>query len=187
MTIDDYKAIIKERMGKKRYHHSVCVAKEAVRLANKYGADPQKAELAGILHDITKETPEDEQLRIILDGGYKMSKLQLNAKKLWHSISGSIYVRDVLGIDDEDVINAIRYHTTGRKDMSLLEKVIFLADFTSEERDYDDVDVIRKKTESSLNEGIIYGLQYTIKKLAKKELPISEDSVACFNQAVLGE
>ena len=185
MTVEEYKEIIKERLSEKRYHHSVCVAKEAVRLAKKYGADEEKAEIAGILHDVTKETPPVEQLEIITNGGYMMSKLQLNAQKLWHSISGSIYVRDYLGIDDEDIINAIRYHTTGRKDMSLLEKIVFLADFTSEERDYDDVDVIREKTDSSLREGIIYGLQYTIKKLVKKGMPISEDSVDAYNQALL--
>lgn len=185
MNIEEYKNIIRKRMGDKRYHHSCCVAKEAVRLAEKYGADPDKAQLAGILHDITKETDFDEQFRIIIDGGYIMDDIQLNANKLWHSISGSIYVRDVLNIKDEDIINAIRYHTTGRSNMSLLEKVIFIADFTSEERDYEDVDVIREKAEISLNEAIIYGLQYTIKKLADRKLPISEDSMACYNEVIL--
>lgn len=185
MTVDEYKNIIKERLSEKRYHHCVCVAKEAVRLAKKYGADEKKAEIAGILHDITKETELCEQLEIIQNSGYVMSKLQLNASKLWHSISGSIYVKEYLDIDDEDIINAIRFHTTGRKNMSLLEKVIFLADFTSEERDYSDVDVIREKANSSLEEGMIYGLSYTINKLAKTSVPISEDSIAVYNQLLL--
>lgn len=185
MTTDEYKAVIRERLSDYRYHHSVCVAKEAVRYAKRYGADEKKAEIAGLLHDITKEMPPEEQLELIKKCKYEMSEVQQNAPKLWHSVSGSLYVQEYLDIEDEDIINAIRYHTTGRKNMSLLEKIVFLADFTSEERDYEDVDVIREKAESSMREGIIYGLQFTIRKLAKKGLPISEDSVDAYNQAVL--
>ena len=116
------------------FSHSVNVAKEAKKLAKHYGADENKAEIAGILHDITKEMPKEQQLQIIIDSGIILDNVQLHAPKLWHGMSGSIVVRDELGIDDEDILNAIRYHTTGRAGMSLLEKVIFTADFTSEER-----------------------------------------------------
>ena len=117
-------------MGDYRFSHSVNVAKEAKKLAKHYGADENKAEIAGILHDITKEMPKEQQLQIIIDSGIILDNVQLHAPKLWHGMSGSIVVRDELGIDDEDILNAIRYHTTGRAGMSLLEKVIFTADFT---------------------------------------------------------
>ena len=136
LNISDYKKIIRERMGDYRFSHSVNVAKEAKKLAKHYGADENKAEIAGILHDITKEMPKEQQLQIIIDSGIILDNVQLHAPKLWHGMSGSIVVRDELGIDDEDILNAIRYHTTGRAGMSLLEKVIFTADFTSEERTY---------------------------------------------------
>ena len=131
LNISDYKKIIRERMGDYRFSHSVNVAKEAKKLAKHYGADENKAEIAGILHDITKEMPKEQQLQIIIDSGIILDNVQLHAPKLWHGMSGSIVVRDELGIDDEDILNAIRYHTTGRAGMSLLEKVIFTADFTS--------------------------------------------------------
>lgn len=185
MTECDYKSIIRPLLGDRRYHHSICVSKEAVRLAKMYGADEKKAQIAGILHDVTKEFTHEEHLRLMKEGGYVPTKLELNAPKLWHSITGAIYVRLYLGIEDEDIINSIRYHTTGRKDMSILEKVIFLADFTSEERDYKDVDIMREKTYSSIKEGMIYGLRHTIKKLVKKELPVSENSVDAYNQSIL--
>ena len=76
MSFDDYKKLIKGRMGEKRYRHSVNVSKEAVRLAKKYGADVQKAKIAGILHDVTKETPFDEQLKIITDSGIILDDVQ---------------------------------------------------------------------------------------------------------------
>ena len=131
MTQEEYREIIKARMSEKRYIHSLNVEKEAVRLAEKYGADVKKAAVAGILHDITKETSFDEQLKIIENSGIILNDIQKSAPKLWHSISGAAYVKDVLGICDEDIFNAIRYHTTARADMSLLEKVIFIADFTA--------------------------------------------------------
>ncbi len=185
MNFNDYKEIIKSRMSKARYIHSVNVAKEAVRLAKKYGADPDKAETAGILHDITKETPPEEQLKIIEDNGIILNNVQRYSKKLWHSISGSAYVKQYLGIQDEDILNAIKYHTSGRANMSLLEKVIFIADFTGAERDYNGVEIMREKADRSLEEAMEYGLMFTIKDLAERRLPIDINALEAYNQIVI--
>ena len=88
-------------------------------------------------------------------------------------------------LDDEDIINAIRYHTTGRAGMSVLEKVIFLADFTSAERDYEDVDVIRAKTELSLEDGMLYGVEFTLKKLLSIGGLLSVDAIDLYNEILL--
>ncbi len=185
MNFEDYKKLIKGRMGEKRYRHSVNVSKEAVRLAEKYGADVQKAKIAGILHDVTKETPFDEQLKIITDSGIILDDVQKNSQKLWHSLSGSIFVQKELGIDDEDIINAIKYHTSGRADMSLLERIIFIADFTSEERDYDGVEIMRKKADESLEEAMAFGLAYTIADLASRNLLIHPNALEAYNQIMI--
>jgi len=185
MNLDDYKKIIKSRMSDYRYTHSVNVSKEAVRLAKKYGADTEKASLAGILHDITKETPKEEQLQIMTDGGIILDNVQKNSSKLWHGISGSVYIRDVLNITDEDILNAVRYHTTGRAGMSLLEKIIFIADFTSAERDYNGVKTMRKKADKALENAMLYGLQFTLKDLSKRAMIIHPDALACYNEIVI--
>ncbi len=185
MNLNDYKKIIKEKMGDFRYEHSVNVSKEAKKLARLYGANEEKAQLAGILHDITKEMPKDEQLQIIVDSGIILDNVQKNAPKLWHGISGSIYVQQNLCIDDEDILNAIRYHTTGRANMSLLEKIIFIADFTSEERTYSGVATMRKKSRKSLDEAMLYAYKFTFKDLSKREIAIHPDEVACYNDIVL--
>lgn len=183
--MSDYKKIIKSRMSEYRYVHSVNVSQEAKRLAKLYGADEEKAAIAGILHDITKETPKDEQLKIIVDSGIILDDVQLNAPKLWHGISGSVYVKNNLGIDDEDILNAIRYHTTGRANMSLLEKIIFVADFTSEERTYKGVSTMRKKSRKSLENAMLYGFKFTFTDLSKRELSIHPDELACYNEIIL--
>jgi nicotinate-nucleotide adenylyltransferase len=185
MLLDDYKSLIKSRMGEHRYLHSKNVAKQAKKLAEIYGCDTEKAVVAGILHDVTKETPFDQQLKIISSGGIILDELENTTPKLWHSISGSVFVRDTLGIKDDDIINAIRYHTTGRAKMSLLEKIIFVADFTGEERNYNGVEIMREKSERSLEEAMLFGLQFTLQDLSGRMLTIHPNALACYNELIL--
>ncbi len=185
MNIGEYKKIIKPLMSEYRYTHSVNVSKEAVKLAKRYGADEEKAAVAGILHDITKEMPKEQQLQIILDSGIILDDIQKNAPKLWHGLSGSLYIKKHLGIDDDDILNAICFHTTGRAGMSVLEKIIFVADFTSEERTYKGVATMRKKSKKSLEDAMLYGFKFTFSDLSSRELAIHPDELYCYNEIVL--
>ena len=185
MCIAEYKKIIKSMMSENRYNHCVNVSKEAVKLAKRYGGDEEKASIAGILHDITKEMPKEEQLQIMLDSGIILDDIQKNAPKLWHGISGSVYIKNHLDINDEDILNAVCYHTTGRAGMSLLEKIIFVADFTSEERTYKGVATMRKKSRKSLEDAMLYGFKFTFSDLSSRELAIHPDELACYNKIVL--
>ena len=185
MTMKDYETLIASRMRQPRFKHSKNVAKEAVRLAKKYGADVSRAELAGILHDATKETPEDEPMRYIDKAGIILTPLECSTHKLWHAISGAAFVQVELGITDEDILNSIRYHTTGREGMSLLEKVIFIADFTSAERDYDGVDRMRKAADKSLEYAMLEGLSFTIADLSQRKLAIAPDTFSAYNEVAM--
>lgn len=185
MTFEEYKAVIKPRMSEKRYIHSVNVSKEAKRLAKKYGANEQKAETAGILHDITKEMPFDEQLQMINANGIILTKVQQNAPKLWHAISGSLFIKNDLKISDDEILSAVRYHTTGNANMSLLDKIVFVADFTSEERNYKDVDIMRQKADESLESALLYGASFSINDLVKRKLTVDEDTLALYNSLIL--
>ncbi len=184
MEIGYYIDIIKKRMGDKRFLHSVNVAKSAVMLAEKYGADPQKAELAGILHDCCKEIDKGEMLQIITDGGIILDATTKSSSKLWHSVAGACYVKNVLNIQDEDIFNSIMYHTTGRAGMSILEKVIFTADFISDERNYNGVDIMRSKAFADIDDAMLYGLQFTISDLASRKLPIHHNAIMCYNDVL---
>ena len=181
MNKNEYLALIKDRMGERRYIHSVNVAKSAVQLAEKYGADVEKTEIAGILHDCCKEIPKEEMLQIILSGGIILDATEKSSSKLWHALAGACYVRDVLGIDDEDIFNAVKYHTTGRAGMSLLEKIIFTADFISDERSYSGVEIMREKAFDNIEDAMLFGLQFTISDLVKRKLPIHNNAILCYN------
>lgn len=178
---DYYESLIKSRLSEYRFTHSMNVAKSAVELAEKYGADKEKAYIAGILHDIMKEENFDVQREFIEKNGEKMTFLELNSKSVYHQMSGSAYAKLELNIDDEDILNAIRFHTTGRRGMTLLEKVIYTADFISAERNYPDVDVMRKKAKVSLEDAMLYSLKYTINDLTSKTAVIHPDTIECYN------
>ena len=137
-------------MGKKRYIHSINVAKAAQQLAIKYGGDIEKAMIAGILHDIT-------------------------------------LIKQEIGIVDEDILNAVKYHTSGRANMSLLEKIIFVADFIGEERDYKGVDVMRSKAKKSLEEAMLYGVTFTIRDLAERQCAIDMNTLALYNELIINK
>lgn len=183
--LDDYKNILKQRLTPKRYNHSLCVADEAVRLAKIYGGDVNKAYIAGLLHDITKNATREEHLHIFKEFDIMLNDIELNAEKLWHAISGAAYVKHILKIDDEEIVTAIRYHTTARNGMSELEKLLYIADFTSADRDYDDIDIMRQKVEISMEAALDYALSYTIKDLVLQNKPLHIDTVNAYNENCL--
>ena len=184
-TVEDCKKIIRKRLGDHRYQHSVNVSKCAVDLAKRYGADPDKAKIAGILHDATKETPYPEQLQMMERYGILLSDIEKQAPKLWHAVSGACFMEHELGIEDEDILNAVRYHTTARKEMTTLEKVIYIADFISAERDYPGVDELRKAAQESLDKVMLEGLSFSMCDLSKRKMLIHPNTFEAYNEILL--
>lgn len=182
---NNLKEILQQRLTPKRYNHSLCVADEAVRLTKKYGGDIEKAYLCGLLHDITKNATADEHLHIFNEFDIMLNDIEKSAEKLWHAISGAAFIEHKLGITDQDVITAVRYHTTARANMTHLEKILYLADFTSLDRDYDDIDVMREKVEISMEEAMKYALSYTISDLVSRGKPLHLDTVKAYNENAL--
>ena len=178
--------IIKGRLTEQRFIHSLNVADCAKELAIKFGADPEKAYTAGLIHDCCKDTPAGKQLSYMLENGADLSEIEISTAKLYHAMCGSIYIKKEFGIENEDIINAVRYHTTGRKNMSLLEKIVFIADFISAERDYDGVEIMREKAVKSLDEAIVEGLGFTIKDLIDRgERFVHPDTIDAYNDAMM--
>ena len=98
ISYEEIKKVLEKRLNEKRYFHSLCVADEAKRLAEKYGGDSEKCYLAGLIHDVTKNAPEDEHLKILETFGIMLNVIERNAKKLWHAMSGEAYIKYVLSI-----------------------------------------------------------------------------------------
>lgn len=159
-----------------RQIHIYGTVKAAIILAAKNGADKDKALLAAMLHDIGKYvTPEElKELGIVCD-----DEALTVASSIRHCYTGEAIARKVVGIKDEDILGAIRYHTTGNKDMSVLQKVIFCADYIEEGRTTPGVDRVRKIIYDNLNEGMKLILDDTIKYLESKGAEIDVRTLVC--------
>lgn len=184
MTYEQYEAVVRQHLTEKRFFHSQCVAEEAVRLAERYGADREQARTAGILHDIMKDTPPEEQLKILGGFGIMLTKTQRANPKLWHALSGAAYLEHTMGVEDRAVLDAVRCHTSGRKDMTALDKVLFVADFISADRDYPGVKKMRKLADRSLEEAMLEGIAFTVGELMELRKPVAPESVDAYNDAL---
>ena len=172
MQEDRYVQTIRELLHKKRFDHSLNVAQRAVELAKRYGEDEQKAYIAGILHDICKNMQPEEQLQWMKKSAIILDENLLEQPPVWHGFAGAEYIRQQLGIEDEDIINAVRYHTVARAGMSRLEQIVYLADLTSSERDYPDVERMRRLSDRSLREGMREALVFAVSNQAQRHAPL---------------
>ncbi|MBR5438006.1 MAG: nicotinate (nicotinamide) nucleotide adenylyltransferase [Clostridia bacterium] len=184
----DYKRILREKLDDYRFIHSLNVADSAKTLASMYGENEERAYFAGLLHDIMKNENDADMLKIIEKGDIILSRIEKSNPKLWHAIAGEAYLRTELGIDDEEILSAVRYHTTGKAGMSRFEKIIYVADYISAERNYPDVGVMRRLScETGLDEACLYSLQYTLKALSAKETVIHPDSLDFYNELIINK
>lgn len=162
------KKYLKENLSQKRYVHSLNVAEECRKLAMKYGEDPDKAYFAGLLHDICKELPDEEQKALVLESNLAVCREELETKSLWHAIAGAYFIKTRFGVEDIDILDSVRFHTVGRAGMTRLEEIVYMGDLISADRDYKDVDRIRKIAYTDLNAAMLEGFSYSLKSVVKK-------------------
>ncbi|MBI0576419.1 bis(5'-nucleosyl)-tetraphosphatase (symmetrical) YqeK [Neobacillus cucumis] len=175
--------VVKEQLTDHRYQHTLGVMETAIILAKQVGADEKKAELAAIFHDYAKFRPKEEMREIILTQGFPQDLLEYNAE-LWHAPAGAYLVEKEAGITDTEVLTAIRYHTSGRIGMSLLEKVIYLADYIEPGRHFPGVEEVREMAKENLDKALIKSIQNTISFLLKKNQPIYPETFQTYNDLV---
>lgn len=189
MIYDEGKIIsdIRSHLGDSRYTHSLNVAACAKELAVKYGGDVDICYTAGLLHDVLKEQPREQALEFFKENSIALTELELNAQKLWHAIAGAAYIKKNYPDLPEAVSDAVRYHTTGKAAMTLDEKILFVADFISADRDYPGVDEMRVRAQKSLESAMEEGLRFTIWELSEKCVPIHPDTVDAYNYTLLNE
>lgn len=155
----------------KRIPHVLGTEQEAIRLAERYGADVHQAQVAALLHDCTKKLDMEAQKTLCDQYGIQLDGLEQKALKLLHAKTGAAIARNVFGVDDE-IYNAIWWHTTGHAGMTLLEKVIYLADYIEPSRDFPGVDKLRKMCYEDLDKGLLMGLEMTIAEMQEMGNPV---------------
>ena len=183
--VKDKIAFLEQHLSKKRFQHSCNVARAAKQLAQRYGADQEKAYFAGLLHDICKEQPFEEQRELMLAGDFAPDEAELHSRKLWHGIAGAYFIQTEFDVTDRDILNAVRFHTVGREGMSLLEEIIYIADMLSDERDYKGVTKMRKHACEDLQAAMLTALTDAIGSVLKKGGMIPQYTIAAYNSYLL--
>lgn len=178
MTEQKARRLAKKRLSAKRYQHTLNVRRMAVKLAKRWGADTEKAALAALLHDTAKELPREEMLQILNDNAIMAENAQNRPSPVWHGICAAILAKTQWGVEDEEVLSAIRCHTTGKPGMSLLDEIVFLADMTSAERDYPEVDYLRKLEKEDIHRAMREALEMNLHWLEESGKPVDEETRA---------
>ena len=160
----------------KRIAHVQGTEEEAVRLAQRWGADEEKARRGAILHDCTKYLTMEEQLQLCRKYGIVLDDLEQQAVKLLHAKTGACVARDVYGVSD-DVYEAIFWHTTGKADMTLLEKILYIADYMEPNRDFPGVERLRTLAYQDLDQAVLAGCEMSIQEMKDRGLPVHPNTV----------
>ncbi|WP_425444086.1 bis(5'-nucleosyl)-tetraphosphatase (symmetrical) YqeK [Sutcliffiella horikoshii] len=175
---------MKEQLTERRYVHTIGVMEAAIELAERYGVDKDKAELAAIFHDYAKFRDKEEMRRIIIDQKMPQDLLQFH-DELWHAPVGAYLVEKEAGVSDDEVLEAIRCHTSGKINMSTLDKVLYVADYIEPGRDFPGVEQVRESAKSSLDIAVIQAMKNTITYLLTRNQPVYPDTFHAYNDMTM--
>ena len=174
---------ILSRLKGYRYQHSLGVERAAVWLAGKYGGDPEKAAAAGILHDITKHLSPQEQLNLCEKYGIIPCTVEKSEPKILHGKTAAAIARVEYGMP-EDVCDAIACHTTGKHGMTILDKILYLADYIEETRDFPGVEKARELAKADIDRALLYCYDQTLTELVARGKLIHSDTIAAYNDMI---
>lgn len=179
---DLYYKKLSEILDYSRFMHSLGVAHTCVCLAMRYNYDLNKAYLAGLLHDCAKCIEKKEIVKNLLKYGIVLSDAEKMNPALWHAYYGPIYANELFGIEDEEILSAIRWHSTGKENMSVLEKIVYVADFIEFNRpDLESIEKIRKEAFRDLTHSVYLISEESINYLSKKKINIDSMTILCNN------
>ena len=172
---------LKTKIDDKRLKHSVNTAKEAVYLAKKYNSDPDKAYLAGLLHDVAKGLSGADLENTANQYGIEIDEYEVVNPELIHGKIGAVMVNKQLGIEDKDILGAIRWHTTGHKNMTLLEKIIYLADIIEPGRKFLHVNIIKRLAYQDIDQAMVFALEHIFEFVKSKGFSLHPESIEAYH------
>jgi predicted HD superfamily hydrolase involved in NAD metabolism len=183
--IEFLKSKLRSLLDEERYLHSIGVMETAIHLAKKYGADVEKAQVAGLLHDCAKGYSDEELLKFAQRYGIEVDDVLKNAPFLLHGPIGAHLVEEIFGIKDKEIKRAISLHTTGDVNMSLLDEIVFLADYIEPNRDFEGVTQLRELAEENLELALLKSFDSTICYVLQRGLLLYEKTVKARNYILL--
>lgn len=176
---------LKENLKESRYEHTLGVVKTAKALAKINGVEEEKAELAALIHDSAKNMHIISMKKMLEENFEQIDYIEEKTPQLLHGKVAAIIGKNIMGIEDEEVLSAAAYHTTGKGNMTLLEKIIYIADYIEPNRVYPGVEELRKLTFEDLDKGVIVGLNNTINYILKQGGLIHPNTIEARNYLII--
>ncbi|WP_027632450.1 bis(5'-nucleosyl)-tetraphosphatase (symmetrical) YqeK [Clostridium hydrogeniformans] len=183
-TEEQIKGYLRENLKESRYIHVIGVMETAEKLATIYGEDKVKSRYAALIHDLAKHESGETLISICKNHGYTLNSVEINSPHLLHGLVGAIIAKEKMGIEDDDILNAAIFHTTGKENMTLLEKIIYIADYIEPSRDFPGVEELREITFKNLDKGLLKAFDNTIKFIIDKGLLIHQRTIEARNYIV---
>jgi predicted HD superfamily hydrolase involved in NAD metabolism len=186
MTIDEIKEKLEKDLSKKRFKHSLGVMETAMELAKVYSVDVDKAAVSGLLHDCAREIKGAEVFKACEKYAIEVDGITRIQPSLLHGSIGAQIAREEYGIEDQSVLLAIKYHTTGRADMDMLEKIIYIADYIEPGRSFEGVEEARIEAFKDIDRTMLMALDRTVAHIIEKKSYIHVDAIHARNY-ILGQ
>jgi predicted HD superfamily hydrolase involved in NAD metabolism len=180
-SVEDITLWLKKNLSQKRFAHTLGVAETARSLAEKWGENPDTAFLTGLIHDCAKEIPFDETVQMLKQSGIELSEAELAVPAILHAPLGAVVAKNVFGIKEKKILDAVRYHSLGRESMCLLEKIIYVADFIEPNRMYEEAKHVRKLAFENIDMAVLKEADYAIKFTIDRGKVIHTDTINARN------
>ena len=180
LTREELVERLQQALSKGRFEHVCRVEQTAIELARLYNVDVERASIAGLCHDYAKQRPDEDFIKLIHQRKMSPELLQYG-NAIWHGVVGAELVKDELGVHDEDILNAIRQHTTGGQYMTKLAQIIYMADYIEPGRDFPGVEEARRITKTDLGAGVAYQTKHTLSYLIAAGQPVYPKTIDTYN------
>jgi predicted HD superfamily hydrolase involved in NAD metabolism len=184
MTREEMKIKLKDSITKKRFIHSINVMELAAELALAHGIDQEKTAIAGLLHDCAKNIEADESLRLCEEFEIDVNDVEKLQPKLLHGKVGAVLATKEYGVDDEEILDAIRHHTLGRENMTTMDKIVFIADYVEPGRNFEGIEELRELAFTDLDKTMVISLDNIIKHIISKGVLIHPVAILARNDMI---
>lgn len=171
---------VKSMLSEKRFNHTQGVIKRAIEYAEIYNVNIEDAKYAALVHDIAKEISLEDSYKMLVEYNVELDDVEKKNFNLVHAKLGAAIAKYKYNLN-ENIVSAIKYHTTAKEDMTMLEKIIYLADATDGNRKYDSLDELVERIKKDVNDGLLFTIKWNIEKVLEKELCVHMDSIKAYN------
>jgi predicted HD superfamily hydrolase involved in NAD metabolism len=185
LQVENIKSRLRQCLNAKRYSHSIGTMEVCLALSKHYGYNEDKAEIAGLLHDCAKNLGSDILFNIAKENELEPDEVQVSQPGLLHGVIGAVIAKKDYGIYDDDILHAIKFHTTGCKNMSILDKIVYIADYIEPGRDFKGIGKLRSLVYEDMDAALLNMMNISISYIIKRGQMLHIDTIEARNSIII--